>query len=304
MKKIIGYYFLLLSSIIGAGLITGQEIISFFGGFNLKTVFAIILSSVIICFLVYKGLGASQSKIYQKIKNNKFYQVFVCISCVVVAGAMVAGVNEFTIRTNLPQIIGIAVLIISSIFAGKLSTFFKKFSRIICVLILISFICVVMLSFNVAGNVTQVRGTQTLVKCFCYASFNIFLLLPLAEESGQNLSKKQRIGLAIFLSSSLCVYLLLGCYAISFVGGSLPLISLASKLGWFYYVYLVMAVLAILTTLFSCLYSIKQVSDKKLWLYILIIGLIFVVSLFGFESIIEYFYLVIGVIGSFVLFFS
>lgn len=303
MKKIMGYYFLLLSAIIGAGLITGQEIVSFFGGFNLKTCFAIAFSCVIIGLLIYKSLCVSESKFYCKLKNNKFYKIFVCISCLVVAGAMVAGVTEFTIRTNLPQILGVVVLIASAIFGGKFSQFFKKFSKVICILILISFIYVV-ISTGLNGQLTQVKGTHTLVKCFCYASFNVFLLLPLAEESGAKLTKRERKILAIILSLTLCAYLIAGCYATSFVGGGMPLITAASKLKGFYYVYIIMAFLAILTTLFSCLYSLKQICGKNILLYILFVFIVFVVSLFGFESIIEYFYLIIGVIGSFVLFFA
>ncbi len=304
MKKTLGYYFLLLSSIIGAGLITGQEVISFFGGFSFKTCIAIVFSSVLIGYLVYKALGVSKSESYQKIKKNKLYQIFVVLSCVVVAGAMVAGVDEFSARTALPSCVGIIVLVLAGLFGGKFSNFFKKFSKIICVLIVIAFIVVVSFAAKNNSALVQVKGTHTFVKCFCYASFNVFLLLPLAEESGRALTKKQNLFLSILLALTLCIYIIVGCYAASFVGGSMPLITVASNMKWFYYVYVIMAFLAILTTLFSSLYSIKQVCGKRIILYLVLIALIFVVSLFGFEYIIEYLYLVIGIIGSIVLFLS
>ncbi len=301
MKKVLGYYFLLMSSIIGAGLITGQEIVSFFGGFNIKTCFAITFSSILIGVLIYKSLSASKSKDYQKIKENKFYKIFVVLSCVIVSSAMVAGVNEFAIRTTLPPFLSVVSLILAALFGSKLSGFFKKFSKIICILIIVAF-CVLVIQTGLHNSgFVMVKGTHTFVKCFCYAAFNVFLLMPLAEECGVDLSKKQRILLSIFIAISLCVFLILGCYASSFVGGTMPLITAASKTGWFYWIYVVMAFLAILTTLFSGLYSIKQVCGKKIVLYLFMVALIYVISLFGFEGIIDYFYLIIGVIGSMVL---
>lgn len=301
MKKIIGYYFLLLSSIIGAGLITGQEIVSFFGGFNYKTIIAIIFSCALTGLLLYKALCSSESEAYQKIKANKVYKVFVVISCVIVAGAMVASVNEFSVRGGLPQIIGIIVLVLASLFGGKFSGLFKKLSKVICVFIIIAFIIVVAKASSGSNEFVRVIGTHNFVKCFCFATFNVFLLLPLAEESGADLTKKQRIILAVLLATSLCAIIAFGCYASSFVGGGMPLVTVASKLGWFYYAYVVVSFLAILTTLFTDLYAIKEVCGKQTILYIIMVALIYVVSLFGFESIIEYFYLIIGVIGSVVL---
>ena len=321
---------LIIGTIVGAGLASGQEIVVFFAQYGFVSVFFIVPIFLIFFFGVKQFLCFGANGYAVEFKDNKGLKIFENLSFaifVIVSASMLAGANELLSQTiynfGFPVwsliLIVISTLIINFGIKGLLNLNFWLVPIIIFGII---FVCIKGTSVSTLSSPafsTDISSLAILsLSSISYCSFNLVTANKVLSDSGANLSKKQAKSVALvvaFVISALIgviiVSILINDSAILYA--NLPLVYLSflinKPIGVMFSLVLFFS---IITTIFSAQYSIvnllssskffKEKNGRKVFSSILSALLILCVSFLGFGKIIEYAYPIVGAIG-FVMFF-
>lgn len=309
---------LFLGSIIGAGFATGAEIVTFFGNTNLPTwciaiiiglsIFLIITSEI---FLFYRTSPSVERSKFQCSSNaTKFlYIVFVMIYLILYT-AMTAGVRQIT--NNAFCIISLVISIYITLHGVQ------KLSRINIYFVLIIATLIVTTTLphlqDTTTALTTPIHTNSIIKLLkqgiIYAGLNCFIFPELIIKTANKYSKKSFIkaGFLTACTVSILVFLILTTIQATHTQTApIPLLAAAN-----HHTTLIIILLAILTSQYTTLFAIIQrlnntfpITNKKPLLTAVITCVIaYIISLTGFNQIIQFGYPLIGIFTCFYLLIS
>lgn len=300
---------LVIGTIIGAGFVSGREIISFFGGGNifLSALYAFIAFFIITYLLLetgrkYKTLQNADKALFGKADKTVNFAVFICLFAVAAAG--VATVDSlasslFGIPKNAP--VFSVLFLLAAYLCSK-----KGLGGITAVNALLVPIMLLMtagiLIFKGGFDFSSGGGADSPV---IYVSFNMFLSANVVTEAGGNLSRKNSFLSSLISALVTAAFIVLIYGAVNFEGvnavtADLPLFYAASFLGkGVSLLFAVILMLGAFTTLVSAFYPLGKgfVSVLGSRGDITAFFAVFMLSRFGIKNIVGYGYPAAGVMG-------
>ena len=317
--------FVIIGTIIGAGFASGKEIYSFFCVYGIHGFWGLLLSILIIGFIIFKcfsiiiknNINTYSEFISCLIGKNKILNysitniinVFLLISFIV----MCAGFGAyFSQEFNLPVFFGATIVSFLAFI-----TFFKNIDGIIKVnSYLIPFLIVLILllgikSYFLSFNFQELSNTTSIiwfVRSVLYASYNSIVLIPIIINFKKYINTKKQIMLVTALTilfliiMSVIIYIVLCINMPEINNIDIPIIYIASGFGLFFkYLYGLVILIAIFTTAISAGFSFLENSAKteKQYLYYVIFICVFAIfcSNFGFSSLLNLLYPILGYLG-------
>lgn len=314
---------LILSAIIGAGLASGQEIVTFFVQYGFMSIFFLIL----LFFLLFYGFNAflnfSKKKFnYDLNKKNKFikfFDILMFFFFLVIGAAMLACLNELMnelfYKFSFPLWSFIAILISSVIVTFGIK-FLLKLSAFLAPLIIVGilYICFKVDAISPNSALAFSSDLPSLFLLFLstisYGCCNLVVSNKLLFNLGKRLSSKQ-IKWVSFIVSIVLVLIILVIALSMLINDEiilftdLPLVYMAFLIGnGIGYFFSIIILLSIMTTLFAAQFSFHEnLGLKKRISFPISIILFYLLSLFGFSEIVKYLYPVIGGLGFIMLFY-
>ena len=333
MKNNLKVTFVIIGTLIGAGFASGQEVYIFFFSYGIEGLIGILISSILMGFIIYKGLLISKTnnlKTYKefleeiiktKNKNNHFnikniinatINIFILITFFI----MIAGFGAY-----FEQEIGINSLIGSSILAFLcfiiLMTNIKgvvKANEIIVPILIIFLIIIGILSIkdidflHLDNYVLRTNKSNYILSSVLYCSYNSILLLPVLLTLKNYISTKKQIKVISTISTtitiilSVIIFLLLVKVDVDITKLEMPTVYVISNIfKYLKYVYGFIILGSIFTTAISLSSSFLQnvSKNKKSYTQIAIIMCItsVLVSKIGFSNLITLLYPIFGYLG-------
>ncbi|MBR7100241.1 MAG: hypothetical protein IKC91_03695 [Clostridia bacterium] len=308
MKAVLKTTFTVVGSVIGAGFISGRELVRFFGG---EAFFPVLLLTACLFFLYFYFLFSFGTK-YGSLdgflngvfpKFSVVIRVSFLICSFVTVTAMLAGVNA--LQPKFSPYIAILTAIFSFFTVKKGIDGLHTVNAVLVPAIVVY----VVVSLLLTGNFTLANSLENsgmgIVFCVLYVCMNGFLSAPVIIESGAKLTHKKQI----VLSSLLATVLIVACMALilAAIGATpgaaervMPLVFVLKEGKLF----LLCSFLGIITTLISAYYplhtAVKGVKIKEA-ARLLILSAASLFACWGLDKIVETVYPVIGILGVFFL---
>ena len=299
----------IIGAVVGAGFITGAEIVAFFSGGNLLLSAALLFAfTFAFCFSLIR-IGqrwGSQNMAnlrvlggFSKMTQGALYAFSFTSVCGMLAGLDAAAASVFMINPKIPTVSPVA-LVLSLAVCKRGIEGVKRFNfALVPVMIAVVLAACV---FGWSADYVPGRGVR-LFKVLIYAGMNAFLCSPVIMDCGRRLGKggAAAVSLAVSAAVSLCVYLIMRKISTGYgTDENLPLFSSLQLGRAFGAVFLAVTVMGIATTLVSSHYPLVMALNKKplkrsLNVYLCIGAL--VLSRIGFYNIVTVLYPVMGVFG-------
>ncbi len=296
---------LAIGSIIGAGFVSGREIISFFFGQD------IFLS----CIFTMVGFFVGLSFLFclHKIKENKFYfvlQPVILVANLIIMSGMLSAIDSlqetfFSIDKKYP-ILSIIALVISNIVLSKGIKGIENvnFFLVPVIVLILIFVC---LSKSIEmPALTYAIKPVSLIE---YVGLNIFMSAILFIDAGEKYKKSTSIISSFIVSLILTV--LIALISLSFYGendkilsADIPLLYFARNTYLLFVPYCICLVLGIFTTLISSHYPLFCIIENKQYTILnrIVLSVVAVlISRMGFYNIVKDIYPILGFVGASVL---
>lgn len=325
VKKIFVCSMLIIGTILGAGFCSGKEIVAYYAKFGLNSLFFLPIQFVLYYFIfkIFLNIGSAKKlnsieQINEHIfkKGKKYSNWLLFLVYVVFASAMFAGIYQIgQLVSDFASYVLLGVTFIFAFFMLlKPLDNLKKINAILIpfLLILIAFTCIYALSHLGMNRLVVLTPTKSFLLFFnpiIYSCQGLALAYYILIKAGEDLTQSQ-IKICAFISGFIlsflqCLAIIVFCFNPILITKTLPFLSLSRMLGSTFEIFFTIALfLAILTTLLATTRSLFEMlsskfSNKFLKAFLsLIFGL--VISIFGFDKIIEYFYPIIGCIGFYI----
>ena len=292
----------------GAGLISGAEVNTFFVKFGWAGVIGIIFASIMfgVCIFIISKRYVTQENCNQKIETKtNLKQINLLPACqALISAAMFAGLTSIVKNlTNanelLIQFILLVVLFVAIVaginFANVMNVLVSIFLIILLPLVVKNVVCN---NEIIIPNISKNRVFQSVFYAGLYVCLNIVGCMPIIKNVAQKNSKNIKQISVVF---SLFILMVLGVfYAVLFIvtsNAEMPMLSLI-KSGLLKAVYIILLVLAICSSLLSGCCGAKDLFKKinnKYAQSFCTCAIVCAVSNMGFGVIVEYIYPIIGI---------
>ena len=301
LKNFFKITFTLLGAVIGAGFVSGREILTFFYGYDVflsVTVFSVLFCVVL--FILFFDKDYTSSKWFAAAKP------LIYIGNLLLMSGMLSAIDGLfgTIFCNIPdyKLASAIFAIFSLIVVSDGIEGVKWANAVLTPVIMISLI--VALSFA-AKTEYSYSGEISVVKIAEYVGLNVFTSSVLFAELGKSGSKRilavSAIAASVALACAIFVtYSALTVKADSAIYADIPLLSVLSNVKAITWVYYAVLAFGIFTTLLSCHYPLYELVGTKKCNFIpqiLLLATAYAVSRLGFYNIVSYLYPVIGGVG-------
>jgi len=303
----LGAVFVCVGSVVGAGFISGRELLSFFGqkGYLLP-LFLSFLCFAFFC-LVIGFIGRAEkdfSSLTRRVFHGKdFTKWLVYISSILSISVMLCVIDDLTLiinPTNLP-LYSIAIFLVVIL----LSTHGNGVAKIINLILLpmiIAFTCYV--SFTQAIPIIDLTLSfkpKRIITALLYSCMNVFINLPCISDVLRGKNKKSLVFIAVTTSIILGLFSLLILSVLSGHNHGLesspsPFLT-AVKTGGFLFngVCLLGVITSLITAVYPLLKELK--GSKNKYITPMVLGGCFVLSRLGVKVVIDFLYPLIGGLG-------
>lgn len=321
-RDMMGNIFTFIGTIIGAGFASGQEIKKYFADFGNSGLIGIILVTLVFIFFGEKIMlmgYTSDAQSYEDIlgygfrcKFRKVVDYILCFCLVATASTMFSGTGAFFSQTfNVSFWLGSLVMAVVTFCVTILgiNRIMKISSFIVPVLILCT--CVISVaSFNVENfNFYHSLNLTNIFEAVCssviYGAYNIVMGLAVLPVLGSNAKDKKEIriislvsGIIIGIFGCIIYFALLTNYD-KIQSVEIPIAVLAGSS--YSVVYGVSFIIAVLTTAVGCLYGVYTRFNKNIYVFFITCIISYVISLFGFSTLVAKLYYVMGIFGVFLI---
>lgn len=309
MFEIFGAASAIIGAIVGAGFITGAEIVSFFSGGNLP------VSCAVLCALLFAStlvlLLAGRRWQTQKMANLcvlggfcKIAEMAVYVFSFITLSGMCAGLDAVFARAlkidaRLPVASPIALALSFAVCRRGVEGIER-----LSIFLVPTMIAVMLVACLSGARVCPPAQGLRPWKIVLYVGMNAFLSSPVTVGAGKRLSAGGAVVVSavVAVCVSACVYLIMSKIATGYgTDENLPLLSAISCGRIFSLVFVAVTAIGIFTTLLSSHYPLVCAVDKnplkrRLNAYMCIGAL--ALSRIGFYNIVAYLYPVIGAIGA------
>ncbi len=300
--------FLIIGTIIGAGFISGREIIEFFGGNAFLSAiaagFLFFLTSLLSLFVgaEYKNMSGVNGALFKrsrKLVNLSLYLCMMAVGAASVASIDSLGVSLFSLPENLP-IFSIAALLCAHICSKKGISGLTFVNALLVPVMLVSTLVLTLIK---GGFSYECNGNSSVIEYVC---FNMFLSVAVIFELGGKTDKKTAFYSSLVAGVVTAVYIILIYGSVSYEGANainadLPLFYAISTLGKGASVcFAAVLVTGAFTTLISAYYPLAKgfvsLLGKRGDFTALIT--VFLISRLGIKNIVAHVYPVAGIIGA------
>jgi uncharacterized membrane protein YkvI len=305
--------FLIAGTIIGAGYISGAELIGFFGreNFLLPLLFATFLTAVvfIVAFSASKKLGREKKGLEDIFGSQKLYKASTCITSLIFTASMLAGVDAMlnsVFYLGAFQFGSIIVVILISIFSKYGVKGMERINLILMPLIIITINALIFSTQKISFTQPIKTSFGGITKGALYVFMNAFVCLPVMRETAENKSKKTLFAVSVIVAIIVGVQALIILTAINNSGVNakvdMPL-YIALFNGGFNGLYFLSMVFCAITSAFSAYYPLYTYAKGKFNGFGVVVSAILTLILakMGLDQIVRYAYPVVGGFG--VLFF-
>lgn len=291
--------FSIIGAVIGAGFITGREIMRFFYGKS------IVLTGIILFltfFLLLYFLLVNHSSVMNKIieKSNVVICVFNLIVIASMLGATDSLFNDFFVLNSNCFIFSLSLLIFSTIICIKGVKNLQKINFIVVPLMIIVLLTVCF--FAPISNNVESKDSPELFTILGYVCMNCLLAQPFITQL-----KKEEKNFSPFFCAFLASIILCACviFYLTVLNDEckicdIPLTVLAGTSVFVKICVILTIFLGIITTQFGAQYPVVKNLYNKLngkFLIVLVCFLTFIISRIGFYNIVELIYPIIAIIS-------
>lgn len=313
--KQIKIIFLIIGTIIGAGFISGKEVFEFFSKFGYYSYLVILPMFFCLYYFITKLLLIGANNKINNIeklnliifkKDNKIIKVFTFLSFIILSSTMISAINtSFNVEwfspkhfLNLALLLVISCIVLHYDISSLLNICGFLLPMVLCVLIIVCFA-----NFNSPTNIILNSIVLMPYNALNYVCRNVFLSYFVIAKSSFGLNTKQCKRIGFFASVILCLVMIfiITCELCNHkaLDYPMPLLFLASKNNILYIIYFCCIQVAILTTLFSTLVTLKSFFHfkKNITNIILPILICIVLSLIKFDTFVSILYPIVGILG-------
>lgn len=286
----------IVGAVIGAGFITGKELVEFFVGFN-PFISALTVFAFITCIFIVENFDLDGRV------EKTFYPIIICSNFMICAG-MISGLDSLFYSTmglnpNYSIASFLGVVLCSILCMDGIAKIEKISLWLVPIMILVLFaVCInTIVKDGVYSNKVPSLGFLP------YVTLNVFMASSVIKTTTLSLNKKEKTATAILSGGILGVVVAVVLCSLStgFYGAEdVPLLKLTEGIKIAKYVYFAVALIAILTTVFSSYYTVYKPISKKGNVGFKTVALslgVFIVSKLGFSDIVKRIYPAIGLIG-------
>ena len=321
MKKVINCCIVILSSIIGVGFVSGQELLVFFARFGLFgcvcSIFAGVLFGLAVAYFLYKppklasktnfkkpqNLLKTSEKRYQNDKNIKISAIFnkvLLVAYVVISAAMISGFRALLLSfmpALFVEVILFLMLGLLFVLLIKELKFVQSISKIFMFLFAIIFI--LLFAVNIDELSVKFNPNVNMIFVLCqitfYVSMNVFTSMPIIISYGKNFSKKECVVVGIVCGVLCGVFILMGSLVLSgkTFESEIPLLELVN-FNVLKIVYVLVVFVGLVTTLFSTVLGAVTLCGGAIKHYVLVLYFSYILSSFGFSGIVGRMYPLVG----------
>lgn len=291
----------IIGSVLGAGFLSGKEIVTFFQGGNpiiISLIVFVIFFSVIFFFLAFP-----------KILDGK---ILILVKAILLSGNVIISVGmlsaidsifnlQFPIFYDLP-IFSIIALLLANLVAINEKEGLQKANCFLVPIIVLVFLII----FLFSGDKSLVKTDKILPKnIISYCGLNLTLLLPLLSRLGEGENKKVLL-LSSFLSSFVVaigvfgVFLLTSSLNSNALNSDLPILKMLEDNVFLHRIYQIILIFGILTSLFGSYYPVFNFFSNDFFGSvgkIISCLIIFLLSRLSFSSVVSIIYPVFGFCG-------
>lgn len=303
-------YFLLLSAVIGVGFASGKEISVFFFGFGKMSLVGLVCFSLLYIYLFYvvayvkKKLQLNtynqfNAKIFGVL--SKFCTLVMLVNFAITCAGMLAGA-DYLFETFFGVGYKIPSLILSLIALAFLRGGIEKIRVATNIIIPIMIAIIVINSIanitpeNVHFDVCGQSGGMAIYYGLLFGVNNFVVALPVLFE----IKLKSKGQLCAIITISVVILLNILVLASNNFLTDMPMFELSAKLGKsFYYIYFTTLVFALFSTLMICCYNMQTILCKQKTFFgsTMIVLFNLILSQVGYAFIVQYLYLVSGVLS-------
>ena len=304
-------YFLILGAIIGVGFASGKEICVFFfdfGGASLLGLASFGLLYVYLFFVIQhinrklkiNSYNEFNAEIFGKL--CKLTHFVMLINFIITSAGMLAGADYlfetfFSVGFKIPSMV-LSVVTLVLLLGG-----INKIKLVANIIIPIMLAVIVINSLkninpaNVNLSITSGSGVVAVYYGLLFGVNNFVAAMPILFET----KLKSKGKLAVILSICIVILLNILVFASNNFSTSMPMFELSANVSvWFYYIYFATLIMALFSTLMVCSYNTQTIiskGKKSLFSAILVVLLNLIVSNFGYEFIVQYLYVISGIIS-------
>lgn len=296
----------IIGSIIGAGFISGREILSFFcGDLSFSTLFETLLLFVIGVFVV-ANLSENNRFNVISLKLVSLFNIVISACMLSALDSLFCDVLRLTENVKIIRIISLILTIFITSngvdFISKISLFFMPFAIILCVAIIIA-----NCDFKTFYIPLYPHGFKGGILSSSYVGMNVFMSMSVIFSICKGKSKKIKFCISVVTSAVICFLIFIISVALRGANATfgMPLLSILSDNVLSYGIFCVLIFLGIFSTLISSFYSSLTITKKRNLSKTIIISLIcFALSFLKFEFIVDKIYPFIGFFGVIFVFFN
>ena len=287
-----------IGGVIGAGFITGREIMTFFFGYN--RYIASLFLFVAFFILIYLILRVESKLLSFLIKKS---ELLILVLNVLIMASMLGATDSlaedlFSLKSEIP-LVSIILLILSTFCCLGGYDKLSKVNVVIVPIILLLFLGIVLTVLDDGQAVIQGNGVEVST-CFSYVALNIFLIQPFLIKIKEEKEVYSPIGVALFSSIILAfaIFLFLGALSEDCIYCDIPLILLVKGSRYLYFLVATIVFIAIFTTLTAVQFPFCGIFKKADSLILILVSVIaFAISRIGFYSIVDKIYPKISIIA-------
>ena len=303
LKFILSLWSVFLGAVVGAGFLSGSELVVFLGGNDFKF---IILSGVlfIVALIPLYGLSCKYNDLPLAVEKStgckKAYKVSVTVSAFIFFTAMIAGLDALgqTFGLNFPLFSLSAILVVLSLARYGIGGLEKLNAILMPIVIVLVNVVILRGNFSFAPS----TSTSNVGNVFLYVTMNVFVSAPALFSAAQGKSKKVLIISAILSAVTLCVEAYLITSKIYSVKGAknahLPLLVATDGKGkYVLFTALLLGTLTSLACAFHPVYEYTKNSCKGFGA-VIACAFSFALSRIGLSAVVKYLYPLIGGVGA------
>ena len=293
--------FAILGTVIGAGFISGREVLTFFYGYNaLYSSLIFLLLFVATVFILFFDKKYTDSAYFSVAKP------LVYVSDLVLCAGMLSALDNFynalfPFMNNIPLLSVVTLIVSNAVVSGGVEGI--KSANLFLTPVIVA-VATLTLCFAGGNGVIDNNNISPVNLCE-YVGLNVFTSSVLFVDMGKNSKTKTKIISALVASAFLAglIYFMLNAFSgakESVLNAAMPLKELASDNTVLKYVFSIALVFGIVTTLLSSHYPIYTLVKTEKLNFLTQTGLsalIFFISRLGFYNIVSYLYPIMGAIG-------
>lgn len=331
-RKLLSISLSLVGAMVGVGLASGREVVSFFARYGMMSILLCALSAFVVFVLVFvsflllfknrhknkKRKNEENSMKYherlfnccEKFRMNTVFDIVLFVCQLSICSVMFAGM--FSLFSEISQLfvvrlfLLVLVFLVSFLVLKKNNELMFSFNFFLS-LLLVVFCFALLLIFVFSRDVNRLVGVSFsrfgFASSVLYAGMNVLTIFPLLREQVINLKNKKEIfvlsflvGFSIFLILMLVLLVIL-FYGGDMIGSDMIMLSLSGSVSSvLFFVHFFLILFSIFTTLLSTASGacvFLKKFDRKSSVFVVLL-FCFLLSFVGFSSLVDFLYPVLG----------